>query len=184
MWRWERNLSIFAQGLPSQNPPRRVWASIRRRTQPSSAATSKFFDWARGFWLAIPAAAAAAWLAIALSPTTSFERVAVVSDEGAETVWVISADLDRGLLETRVVSTPELAAGSDFELWILAADGPPLSLGVLSVEAGSIESQIPTQLIAALTSAGRLAVSLEPAGGSPTGLPTGPIVYVAPLLTI
>ena len=34
---------------------------------------------------------------------------------------------------------------------------------------------------AALAGAKQLAVSLEPAGGSPTGLPTGPVIHVAPL---
>jgi len=29
-----------------------------------------------------------------------------------------------------------------------------------------------------------LAVSLEPAGGSPTGLPTGPVIFTAPLLRV
>jgi len=27
-------------------------------------------------------------------------------------------------------------------------------------------------------------VSLEPAGGSPTGLPTGPVIFTAPLLRV
>ncbi|HEX7768700.1 MAG TPA: anti-sigma factor [Dokdonella sp.] len=33
----------------------------------------------------------------------------------------------------------------------------------------------------ALAGAKQLAVSVEPAGGSPTGLPTGPVIHVAPL---
>ena len=34
----------------------------------------------------------------------------------------------------------------------------------------------------ALVGAKNLAVSLEPAGGSPTGLPTGPVLHVAPIV--
>jgi anti-sigma-K factor RskA len=34
---------------------------------------------------------------------------------------------------------------------------------------------------AALVGAKQLAVSVEPSGGSPTGLPTGPVIHVADL---
>jgi anti-sigma-K factor RskA len=42
--------------------------------------------------------------------------------------------------------------------------------------AGTARLQFPPELVPALANA-TLAVSLEPAGGSPTGLPTGPVLY-------
>jgi anti-sigma-K factor RskA len=38
--------------------------------------------------------------------------------------------------------------------------------------------------MSALGTAAKLAVSLEPAGGSPTGAPTGPVVQTAPLQSV
>ena len=58
----------------------------------------------------------------------------------------------------------------DLELWALAAgETRPHSLGVLPA-AGR-------RLIAALPPGTQLLVSLEPRGGSPTGQPTGPVLY-------
>ncbi|MGH8599663.1 MAG: anti-sigma factor domain-containing protein, partial [Burkholderiales bacterium] len=42
---------------------------------------------------------------------------------------------------------------------------------------GSRTLSVPASLRQALAGEVTLAVSLEPAGGSPTGLPTGPILY-------
>jgi len=43
---------------------------------------------------------------------------------------------------------------------------------------------LPPGLAALLERASGLAISLEPAGGSPTGQPTGPVLYTAPLVSI
>ena len=184
VWRWERRLSGLTSSLEPRKPPRRVWKNIRRRIEVSQQSKTAFLRNWRGLWLALPTAAAAAWLAIALLPTTVVDRVAIFADQNAATLWVISADLDRGLLQTEAVTVPAAASNTSYELWVLPADGPPQSLGLLPVNAGTVEIQISAQLVAALTDAGTLAISLEPAGGSPTGQPTGPVVYQASLITI
>ena len=184
VWRWERHLNEFASGLKPRNPPRHVWNNIRHRVDLSQPAKTAPLRWWRGLWLALPSAIAAAWLAIALLPTPIVERIAIFADQNAEILWVISADLDQGILETEALSAPGLAGNSSYELWILRAEEPPLSLGLLPLNVGSIKTPISAQLVTALTVADRLAISVEPAGGSPTGLPTGPVVYQASLVTI
>ena len=184
VWRWERYLNGFASGLEPRRPPRHIWRNIHYRLNLSQTVKSTFADRWRGLWLALPAALAAAWLAFALLPTPTADRMAVFADQDAEALWVISTDLDEALLKIQAINVPTLADDSDYELWILRANQPPLSLGLLPVVPGSIETQISAQLVAALTASGRLAISLEPAGGSPTGLPTGPVVYQASLVTI
>lgn len=181
VWRWERRLNSLALEVVSKKPRRRVWQNISRRTGISQPAKAGLLAGWRGLWLALPAAALA-WLAIGLFPAP--DRVAVFSDQDAATLWVISADLDRRVLQTETVNAPTLAVGNSFELWILRGAGPPLSLGLLAISPGSVETVLSTELIAALSSAGRLAISLEPAGGSPTGQPTGPVVYLAPVVSI
>ena len=185
VWRWERHLNEIAVGIEPRRPPQHVWKNISRRIDlPQPAKPTWLARW-RGLWLALPTAAAAAWLAIAIFPTTTIERVAVFADQNAEALWVISADLDKGELHAEAVNAPALASGKSYELWVLPANNqPPMSLGLLPISAGSVESQLSAQLSEALAGASQLAISLEPAGGSPTGLPTGPVVYAASLVTI
>jgi anti-sigma-K factor RskA len=55
-----------------------------------------------------------------------------------------------------------------------------VSLGLLPTR-GAERRVLTAAQRAALAGAKQLAVSLEPPGGSPTGLPTGPVLHVAAL---
>lgn len=184
VWRWERHLNVIASGLAPQTPPRRIWKNIRRRIEPANPAVVSAIRRWRAFWLAIPTAAAAAWLAVALLPVPGPERVAVFSDQNAAALWVVSADLDKRLLQTESMREHVTADDTSFELWVLPAEGPPMSLGVLPISTSTVEVSISAQLASMLENESSLAISIEPAGGSPTGLPTGPVVYQATLVSI
>jgi anti-sigma-K factor RskA len=67
------------------------------------------------------------------------------------------------------------AEGRDFELWLVAGEDAPISLGILARD-GAVSVQIPELMQGRLMSGATLAVSEEPSGGSPTGTPTGPVV--------
>jgi anti-sigma-K factor RskA len=85
-----------------------------------------------------------------------------------------------------VVQAAKLAAGPaghDYELWALPKGGSPVSLGVLPAVGASSRTLSAIQK-QALASSSQVAVSIEPPGGSPTGQPTGDIVFVAPLRAI
>ena len=58
---------------------------------------------------------------------------------------------------------------------MIAGDGVPHSLGLLRISGSSSLAVNPGNR-ARLAPGATLAVSLEPIGGSPTGLPTGPVV--------
>jgi anti-sigma-K factor RskA len=64
---------------------------------------------------------------------------------------------------------------------VLPAQGAPVSLGVLPSTRGIARRALSAIQQRALSSSMQLAVSLEPAGGSPTAQPTGPIVFTAVL---
>ncbi len=72
----------------------------------------------------------------------------------------------------RVAAGPGVPHAHVAELWVIGGDGVPHSLGLLSAQ--------PTSLAPKGVDRGRiapgatLAISVEPRGGSPTGLPTGP----------
>lgn len=184
VWRWERHLNAFASGILPHAPRRRVWQQIQRRIDLPRRSTMSASTWWQNLRVAVPAAIAAAWLAVVLLPTQNTDRMAIFADQDAAAQWVISADLDRGVLRTEPVAAKAAAADTSYELWLLPTEGAPLSLGLLSVSAGAVEIPLSAHLAKALGTAANLAISREPLGGSPTGLPTGPILYKATLVKI
>jgi anti-sigma-K factor RskA len=75
-----------------------------------------------------------------------------------------------------------LNAANSYELWILpSGKGNPVSLGLLPRQ-GDVERVLTPAQRALLLAAFQVAVSLEPPGGSPTGLPTGPVIIVAAVM--
>ncbi|TIT10440.1 MAG: anti-sigma factor, partial [Mesorhizobium sp.] len=77
----------------------------------------------------------------------------------------------------------ERAAGKDFELWMIEGKDPPVSMGV--IPAGqTAHMTISPSVQEKLAQGAVLAVSVEPAGGSPTGQPTGPVVAAGDLKNV
>lgn len=72
-----------------------------------------------------------------------------------------------------------LPASQAYELWAIRG-GTPVSLGVIG-RAGDGTATVYLRDVGSLVDLGALAVSLEPAGGSPQSTPTGPVVLVASL---
>jgi anti-sigma-K factor RskA len=72
---------------------------------------------------------------------------------------------------TRVAGVPAVA-GQVHELWVIAPGAAPVSLGLL-------QDRPLTVRYPSLPAGWTLAVSVEPAGGSPTGAPTGPVILSA-----
>jgi anti-sigma-K factor RskA len=67
-----------------------------------------------------------------------------------------------------------------YELWAVPAAGTPVSLGLVN-PSGETETGVPPDKRPLLESGVTLAVSLEPRGGSPTGAPTGPVLFTGAL---
>ena len=71
-----------------------------------------------------------------------------------------------------------------FELWLIpAGETRPRSLGLIQ-PGQPIRLEIPSDLAGRVTPDATLAVSLEPPGGSPTGLPTGPVIAAGKLTNL
>jgi anti-sigma-K factor RskA len=71
-------------------------------------------------------------------------------------------------------------ANRSAELWVIAGDGVAHSIGLLRTSGGT-NFTVTGDNRARLAVGATLAVSLEPVGGSPTGLPTGPVVATGAL---
>ena len=70
-----------------------------------------------------------------------------------------------------------------YELWLLPADGgAPQSVAVLATLSARVP--VPESLRGRMVDGAKLAVSVEPPGGSPTGAPTGPVIMVGSIGTV
>jgi anti-sigma-K factor RskA len=127
--------------------------------------------------------ACAALLAIyiVLQPPRMPEAMVVVmsGEQGTPAMTVSWPAQPRGTprLRIRVMGHPDMPSGTSWELWMLPGGGQkPVSLGLIGTEPMQ-ELAIPAKLAPLINRAAGLAMSQEPAGGSPTGLPSGPVLY-------
>jgi anti-sigma-K factor RskA len=160
-------------------PPPELWDRIVAAT--GTAAVVAFPERRRlriwqastGVALAIAASLAAF---IVLRPVPE-PRVAVLAPLSNGVPVLLATAEPNGTLNVRPNGTIAVPSGRDLELWALAAgETKPRSLGVLP--AGG------RQLVASLPPGTQLLVSLEPRGGSPTGQPTGPVLYGGRLVAV
>jgi len=184
---WSTRLAGLAAGAPPVEPPTSLWPRIEERVagRPAPVRT-RGLRWWRS--LAVVTSLAAIVLAIALvgAPEPPVTQVSVLRDEQARTGWVVTfVSGKRAAPELRVLTEgaspiPDRA----FELWALPGAGAaPVSLGLLPAQGEAVLTLSP-QVRPLLERGAALAVSVEPPGGSPTGQPTGPVVYQGKLTTI
>ncbi len=188
-WAWEQRLQSLCAGIEPVQPPRSLWRRIRRdigRNERSKLTRSRF---ALASVTATIAATAvfAFWLGSFMPDEAAPgdpEHLAVFEDDQARALWVISLDTDTGALVMQSLGVTALDDDLVHELWALPAGGNPRSLGLLRADAGRLERTLTPELVAAVDQSASLAISIEPAGGSPTGSPTGPVVRQASLVRL
>jgi anti-sigma-K factor RskA len=105
--------------------------------------------------------------------------IATLTEKGGAVVTISFDPASR-----RLISAPSGLAlhGRTAELWIIPGDGTPRSLGIIAASApGVIRAPAAGHLIAV---GATMAISVEPQGGSPTGLPTGPVILTGKVVAI
>lgn len=119
------------------------------------------------------AAALAALVIWTAQPEKPARYVAVLQPETQGPAFIATVDVASGMISVRRVQA-ESQAGKSYELWAVG-DGrdKPQSLGLIDDGLTSSVKVSPATI---------LAVSLEPAGGSPTGQPTGPVLFQGKLV--
>jgi anti-sigma-K factor RskA len=117
------------------------------------------------------------WRSLPGEHATAF---ATISAKSGDEIWQVQVFGTTNRLVVHAAKLPARPAGRDYELWALPKGGNPVSLGVLPAE-GTATRALTLIQKAALANSSQLAVSIEPPGGSPTGQPTGDIVFMAPL---
>ena len=173
---WETRLAPLADVVEPVVPPPALWDRIAAATAEASPTATvlplpvrrrlRIWQASTGVALAIAASLAAF---IVLRPVPA-PRVAVLVPSSGGVPFLVATAEPNGALTVRPNVTIAVPSDRDLELWALAAgETRPRSLGVLPA-AGR-------QLVASLPPGTQLLVSLEPRGGSPTGQPTGPVLY-------
>jgi anti-sigma-K factor RskA len=112
----------------------------------------------------------------AAAPSTMLVASIDPGEKGAP----VTAVYDPASGALRLTATTLADANRSAELWVIGGDGVPHSLGLLRPSSASSLAVDPANR-ARLAAGATLAVSLEPIGGSPTGLPTGPVVATGAL---
>ncbi len=102
--------------------------------------------------------------------------VAVLQQQPTAPAFLVTLDTQhRTLFVRRVSATPE--ANRSYELWLISSRFPaPRSLGVVGSDEFT-QRALPGNYDVDTLRAASYAVSLEPTGGSPSGAPTGPVLF-------
>jgi len=190
--------SIWA--LPPVAPSELVWRRIARdiRLGKSHRGTRRPYAWASiasALSVALVASLFGWWQATQKPPETIVETVvetvtetvplepavAVINDSNGKTLWLALVYDDLNRVDIDVRTPPQAQANNVYELWILDGSGVPASMGLLP-QSGESSLMLDDAAVNALQSGNTLAVSLEPLGGSPELVPTGPVLYTAALM--
>lgn len=181
--RWEdRLVDLLAEVVPVE-PSALVWDRIKFRVRREQALRPKRTMASSNTWRFSIAAGIAA-LAIAIGVWIGFgpgstQLVASVVDPQHAQIWRIEARRDRDELRVSAAANLALDPARAYELWALPGAGAaPVSLGLMPKSGRGTLQLNDTQRLA-LARSRQVAVSLEPPGGSPTGAPTGPVLFVA-----
>ncbi len=94
--------------------------------------------------------------------------VSVVQNKEAKSLWII--EIEQQAIVVKATANVEQRNDKDYQLWMVPKQGDaPVSLGVLPKKG---QLRLPRVSGFDITNLAALAVSLEPLGGSPNGLPT------------
>lgn len=197
---WERRLVQLSEATPPVTPSPQVWAGIQQRLfdtagaeparNPMTQTAQSVVRWWQSLALWQGAAGLATVAALALGILLGQPRpvqppiVVVMAAQAASggngiqpASFVASVSGDgRSLVLKPLNEGQQVALNKALELWAVPAHGAPRSLGLVSRQGATTVRR--TSL---LVDTAAFAVSVEPPGGSPSGLPTGPIISVGKL---
>jgi anti-sigma-K factor RskA len=191
---WERRLAPLNDAGSEVAPPYGTFAKIETRllgSASSNPATNSVVDLTRRLnrWraVALSASALAAGLvltigALQLAPKQKSKNlVAVLQKDAASPAFLVSVNVDDRVMTVRPVAAKH-EPGKSFELWIIHDSlGKPKSLGVID-EATTMKKPTLAAYQPDVIQGSTYAVTLEPEGGSPSGDPTGPVVFAGKMI--
>ncbi|MEN4890265.1 anti-sigma factor [Erwinia billingiae] len=170
--RWQTMLGHMDHAVQPVVPSADVWQKILRDL-PAEKRARMPFRWHYLGW-ALAASFAGALIVNINQQPASLQAVAVLNSSGSQQgSWVVALNQARSELTLQAINASALPAKQSLELWLIPPGQKPQSLGLVD----------PTRITRIALNSNRLsdlpllAISLEPQGGSPSGQPTGPVVF-------
>lgn len=184
--RWSERFAPLAEFAPDIAPPARLWPRIARRI---GAARPPAGGWSSlAWWRALAAAGMAGMLVLALTfafaPRSQppMAMIAVLNDEAGQPALVVSwppmKEMRDPHVRIQVVQAhPVMNPGTAWEMWMMpGGDAKPVSMGLIGIDRDQTLRLSPA-VARRMDEAWALAMSVEPEGGSPTGAPSGPVIF-------
>jgi anti-sigma-K factor RskA len=184
--RWRQHFSVLFASVPSVEPRPELGERVMARLDgPAPPARANYW---KPFALASSLAAASLLAVVVTQPAPSpappvvvaaapAPMVAAFMIEGFKAPLVARYDARHGKLS--MPGPMPIPAGKSAQLWAIVGEAPPHPLGLLLEAGARVEAD--ADMGAPMPEGVTFAISIEPAGGSPTGLPTGPVVGSATL---
>lgn len=177
---WQGLFELRYTNMMEVQPSAGAWKRLERELDLEKFRT----PWIRrtSFWRGW-ATVATVMLALAfgwqtLSSRTEFPATMEIAQMTGADVARVSAWLtqDKATLSLRAARPVVAEPAKSYELWLLTAEGGAISLAVLS----TLDAQfaLPPGQAQRLRAGAKLAITLEPAGGSPAGKATGPVIMI------
>ncbi|MDI2141613.1 anti-sigma factor [Pseudomonas sp. ITA] len=179
---WQESLASLTETLPEVPVPERVWHGVTTRIEPQELHVPE----KRPFWNWLRVTAALASIVVLV-----FLGSLYTHDDARYRATLLSADAQPALkveahddyLQVEPLTLAAVDPQRSLELWAIPADGKPISLGVIPA-GGKGKVELSDAQKALIGKPIALAVSLEPKDGSPTGQPTGPVLYQGALAAL
>jgi anti-sigma-K factor RskA len=194
---WQQRLAPLALSLEPIDPPAHLFPRIEssiageKAQQPVAANDNRVARWrfaslaaglvalvAAGFALRPGETPVAPPPQIVMQPVALASGVAALTEPGSTPALIVTHDRKTGQLKVIPVNMPDDTLHS-FELWAIKGTAAPTPMGLIDPRKQT------AQLSKVLTDEGvTLAVSREPVGGSPTGQPTGPVLWTGKIVSL
>lgn len=172
--RWELLLAGMDHHLVPVKPPDVIWKRISLALPARNKVTPqrRLLPWlaAAGITIAV-LVSAYLYREPALTPLTVLDNAQHTGQ------WVVSTNSHQDRISLFPLGQVNVDPDRSLQLWLIPAGKAPVSLGLVNSEA---TSDFALNGLNTLNNAS-IAISLEPKGGSPTGLPTGPILFSSKL---
>ncbi len=197
---WEQRLMPMGSPLTSAAPSGALWKGIEQRIAPQSrsvmsGAKPGFFERFFGLRALGPLAAGIAVGVIAMLIVPQFDtsvRVAVpqgrvlpeayagfLADAQGQSTLLISSQRHGKVADLKWLRPVSVAPDQVLQLWALAPNAAPVSLGIVAAQ-GKPQISMPGTSESLLSTVTELAVSVEPKGTAPAAQPSGAYLLRGP----
>jgi anti-sigma-K factor RskA len=183
---WQDRLFAMTRLPDPTDPSPALWPRIEKSLQQPAGESARRGWWeSLALWRTVSVVALVAVVALGvrfLAPTPAPERyLAVLQNDQKAAGWIVEIEA-RGRVRLVPLAATSVPPERALQFWTKAPSATaPTSLGLVP---GDRVTEIPAAQLPALEPDTLFELTLEPATGSPTGRPTGPVLFVGRAVAI